>query len=118
VRTPASVSCTWSLSVPKRSSARRDASCTWREIHQNASAMKGKGSNAMAARRASTPAALEERGRLQRQARVQPLAQLDAETVRRGVQLQPPADAQGIDREAGQQQPAQLFQQCVTRQPP
>ena len=55
VRTPESVSCTWSLSLPKASSESREASWIWLEMRQNAHAMKGNGSKAAKASRPSTP---------------------------------------------------------------
>jgi hypothetical protein len=58
VRTPDTLSWTWSLSCPKAVSAWREASCTWREIHQKASAISGNGSSTTSARRQSTPSVI------------------------------------------------------------
>ena len=55
VRTPVSVSCTWSFNALNASSERRHAWCTCPEIHQKPSAMNGKGNRANRARRQSTP---------------------------------------------------------------
>jgi hypothetical protein len=43
VRTPVRVSWTWSLSAEKRFSESVEASCTWLEMRQNASAIKREG---------------------------------------------------------------------------
>ena len=56
-------------------------------------------------------ARLKEARALQRQALVEPRAQLHAHAVGRRVQLEPPAHAQAIDGHAGGQQQAQLAQQ-------
>ena len=58
VRTAATVSCTWSFRSEKRSSDARHASCTWREICQNAHAISGNGSSATRPSRQSTPSVI------------------------------------------------------------